>query len=144
MAARAEKHEIGCVVGKRRSLCFVMVRPTPGALWTRWQDVGDLSPVHGLTCPVVVHEVGATQLTVACSLSPYDTFRHVVGVEAPSGSLRFSHSVRPAVLPYVHLLALPCSYQRTLHMSRLRFIFSLWPVTIDYFHLSTISICGYS
>jgi len=96
MAARAEKHKIGWVVGERRSLGFVMVRSTPWALWASWQDVGYLAPFHGLTCTVVIHEVGTAQLTMACSLSPHDTLRHVVSVIAAGGSIGFflfSHEV---------------------------------------------------
>ena len=89
MAARAEEHEIGWVVRKRRGLALVMVRPTPWPLWTSWQDVGYLAPIHGLTCTVVVHEVGTAQLTMACSLSPHDTLRHVVGVVATGGNIGF-------------------------------------------------------
>ncbi|KOR09288.1 hypothetical protein ABW53_10410, partial [Stutzerimonas stutzeri] len=89
MAARAEKHKIGWVVGERRSLGFVMVRSTPWALWASWQDVGYLAPFHGLTCTVVIHEVGTAQLTMACSLSPHDTLRHVVSVIAAGGSIGF-------------------------------------------------------
>src|SRR5690554_4784393 len=94
MTARAEKHEIGCVIGKRLGLGFVMVRSTPWAFWASWQDMGYLAPFHGLTCTVVVHKVCPAKLAVARRLDPDNALCSFIGAVAPVGRLRcflFSH-----------------------------------------------------